>query len=205
MPTVWSFEGIVPVVDPTSYLHPSAVLIGDVVIGPGCYIGPGASLRGDFGRIVLGAGANVQDNCVLHTFPGRITLIEEDGHIGHGAILHSCAIRKGALIGMGAVVNDNAVIGEYAMVAALAFVKAGTEIAPRTLAAGVPARPLRSLSDQEVAWKAEGTRHYQQLARRCLASLRPVEDLTAPEPGRAVGPADPSLDPLHLHKAKREG
>ena len=123
--TVYAIDGVTPVVDPTAFVHPSAVLIGDVVVGPGCYVGPCASLRGDFGHIEMHAGANLQDCCVMHGFPGTGTIIEEEGHIGHGAVLHGCRIERNALVGMNAVVNDNAVVGESAIVAAMAFVKAG--------------------------------------------------------------------------------
>ncbi|MFL6662741.1 MAG: phenylacetic acid degradation protein PaaY, partial [Rhizobacter sp.] len=142
----YSIEGVVPVVDPSAYVHPTAVLIGDVIVGPGCYVGPCASLRGDFGRIVLERGANVQDTCVIHGFPSHDTVVEENGHIGHGAVLHSCVVRRDALVGMNAVVMDDAEVGEAAIVAACAFVAAGVKVPPRSLAAGVPARVLRGLS-----------------------------------------------------------
>jgi phenylacetic acid degradation protein len=168
---VYAIDGIVPVVDPTAFVHPTAVLIGDVIIGPDCYVGPCASLRGDFGRLILERGANLQDTCVMHGFPGTDTVVEEDGHIGHGAVLHGCRIGKNALVGMNAVIMDNAVIGESAIVAACAFVKAGVVIPPRSLAAGMPAKVIRPLSDEEIAWKSEGTQTYQDLTRRCLASM----------------------------------
>lgn len=182
--TVYAIDGIVPVVDPTAYVHPSAVLIGDVIVGPGCYVGPCASLRGDFGRLILERGANLQDTCVMHGFPGTDTVVEEDGHIGHGAVLHGCRIGRNALIGMNAVIMDNAVIGEAAMVAASAFVKAGVQIPARTLAAGVPAKVIRELSDEEIAWKVAGTRTYQDLTVRCLSTLQATMPLTAVEPDR---------------------
>ena len=180
----YSIEGVIPVVDPSAYVHPTAVLIGDVHVGPNCYVGPNASLRGDFGRIVLAAGANVQDNCVMHGFPQQDTVVEENGHIGHGAVLHSCVIRRDALVGMNAVVMDEAVVGEQAVVAACAFVPAGMQVAPRTLVAGVPAKLLRTLRDDEVAWKLTGTQTYQDLTRRCLASLTEVQALPKAEPDR---------------------
>ncbi|HQW21546.1 MAG TPA: phenylacetic acid degradation protein PaaY, partial [Rhodocyclaceae bacterium] len=102
MTKVYSIDGITPVVDPTAFVHPSAVLIGDVIVGPGAYIGPCASLRGDFGRIVVGTGVNVQDGCVMHCFPGCETLVEENGHIGHGAVLHGCIVRRNAMVGINA-------------------------------------------------------------------------------------------------------
>lgn len=180
----YEIDGITPVVDPTAFVHPTAILIGDVIVGAGCYIGPAASLRGDFGRLVLEPGANLQDTCVMHGFPGTDTVVEIDGHIGHGAVLHGCRIKRNALVGMNAVVMDNAIVGEAAMVAACAFVKAGMEIPARTLAAGVPAKLVRELSDQELAWKAEGTATYQQLTRRCLSTMHEVLPLTTVEPNR---------------------
>ena len=200
---VWSINGVTPVVDPTAFVHPSAVLIGDVLVGAGCYIGPAACLRGDFGRIDVRAGANLQDCCVMHGFPGTDTVVEEEGHIGHGAILHGCVVQRNALVGMNAVVNDNAVIGEAAIVAAMAFVKAGMIVPPRTLVAGVPAKVVRELTDQELKWKIEGTVSYQELARRSLATMVETEALTAAEPGRKRIEL-PELLPLSTTKAKSE-
>ena len=181
---VYAIDGIVPVVDPSAYVHPSAVLIGDVIVGPGCYVGPCASLRGDFGRLILEAGANLQDTCVMHGFPGTDTVVEENGHIGHGAVLHGCRISKNALVGMNAVIMDNAIIGESSIVAASAFVKASQVIPPRTLVAGVPAKIIRPLSEEEMAWKVDGTRTYQELTRRCLATLVETTPLAAVEADR---------------------
>ena len=202
--TVYALDGVVPVVDPTAFVHPSAVLIGDVIVGPGCYIGPAACLRGDFGHIEIRAGANIQDTCVLHGYPGLGTVVEEDGHIGHGAVLHGCRVERNGLVGMNAVVNDNAVVGDSAIVAAMAFVKAGMVIPPRTIAAGVPAKVLRALTDTELAWKAEGTRHYQDLARRSLATMRAVAPLPAPEPGRKRLDL-PEMLPLSVLKGRTRG
>ncbi len=181
---VFAIDGIVPVVDPTAFVHPSAVLIGDVIVGPGCYVGPCACLRGDFGRLILERGANLQDTCVMHGFPGTDTVVEEDGHIGHGAVLHGCRVGRNALVGMNAVIMDNAVIGESAIVAASAFVKAAAEIPARSLAAGSPARVIRELSDEEIAWKGQGTQTYQDLARRSLATMVECAPLAAVEAGR---------------------
>ena len=182
--TVYSIDGVTPVVDPTAFVHPAAVLIGDVIVGAGCYVGPAACLRGDFGHIEVRAGANIQDACVLHGFPGVGTVVEEDGHIGHGAVLHGCIVRRNALIGMNAVINDNADIGESSIVAAMAFVKAKMIVPPRTLAAGVPARIVRELTEMEMAWKIEGTQSYQELTRRSQRTMQATEPLSAPEPGR---------------------
>lgn len=181
----YSLDGMTPVVHPTAYVHPTAVLIGDVIVGPGCYVGPLAALRGDFGRIVLEEGANLQDTCVMHGFPESDTVVERHGHIGHGAVLHGCVIGADALVGMNAVVMDNARIGERSIVSAAAFVKAGFECPPQSLVMGAPAGVKRALSDEEVAWKQRGTREYQDLTRRCLASLvecAPLAEVEADRP-----------------------
>lgn len=197
----YSIEGVTPVVDPSAYVHPSAILIGDVIVGPDCYIGPCAALRGDFGRIILQRGANVQDTCVVHGFPSADTVIEENGHIGHGAVLHSCVVKRDALVGMNAVVMDEAEVGEKSIVAASAFVRAGMKIPPRSLVAGVPAKVLRELSEEEIAWKLEGTLTYQDLTRRCLTSMKEVEPLTAVEPDRPRVKA-PEVQPLIAAKRR---
>jgi phenylacetic acid degradation protein len=180
----YALENLVPAVDKTAFIHPTAVLIGDVIIGPHCYVGPNASLRGDFGRITMLEGSNVQDNCVLHSFPEKDCLVEENGHIGHGAILHGCLVQRNALIGMNAVVMDGAIIATESFVAASAFVKSGFECEPRSLIVGSPASVKRSLSEQEVAWKTKGTQEYKVLSQRCLKSLREVQPLTEPQPQR---------------------
>ena len=180
----YAIDGVVPVIHPSAYVHPTAVLIGDVIVGPDCYVGPCAALRGDFGRIVLHRGANVQDTCVVHGFPNQDTVVEENGHIGHGAVLHSCVVRRDALVGMNAVVMDEAVVGERAMVAACAFVPAGMKIAEQTLVAGVPAKVIRLLKDEEIDWKRIGTETYQDLTRRCLATLTEVQPLAQAEANR---------------------
>lgn len=187
---VYAIDGITPVIDPTAYVHPTAVLIGDVIVGPGVYIGPLASLRGDFGRIVLQEGSNVQDTCVIHGVGGNDTVVDVDGHIGHGAVLHGCTIERNAMVGMNAVVMDQAVIGESSIVAAMAFVKIGLVVPPRSLVVGAPARILRELSDEEVAGKSFGTRQYQMLTRRCLRTMEAVDPLTAVEPDRLRLTAD---------------
>jgi phenylacetic acid degradation protein len=181
---VYSLEGITPVVHPEAFVHETAVLIGDVLIGAGCYIGPHASLRGDFGRIIVEQGANVQDTCVMHSFPGKDCIVERDGHIGHGAVLHGCRIGRNAMVGMNAVVMDDVVIGESSIVGAMAFVSAKFECPSRSLVVGVPAKVKRQLGDGEVEWKSRGTLEYQELAQRCLATLVKTEALTEAESGR---------------------
>lgn len=181
---VYAIDGVVPVVDPSAYVHPTAVLIGDVIVGPGVYIGPLASVRGDFGRIVMKAGSNLQDTCVVHGTHENDTIIDVDGHVGHGAVLHGCVVGRNALIGMNAVVMDGAVVGEDSIVGAMAFVRAGMDIPARRLVLGAPARIVRELSDSDVKAKVYGTRQYQRLTLRCLASMERVEPLVAEEPGR---------------------
>ena len=193
---VYSIDGLIPVVDPSAFVHPQAVLIGDVVVGAGCYVGPGASLRGDFGRIIMSAGSNVQDCCVLHSFPSKDTLLEVEAHIGHGAVLHGCTIRRGALIGIGAIVMDDVVVEEEAFVGAASFVRAGFVVPARTLVTGVPARIVRDLKPEELAWKTAGTREYQALTVRCLATLRVCQPLAAPEADRPRLGGSPAV-PLH--------
>lgn len=182
--TCYRIDGITPVVHPEAFVHPDAVLIGDVIVGAGCYIGPCACLRGDFGRIILETGANIQDTCVMHGFPGTDTLVEEDGHIGHGAVLHGCRIGKNVLVGMNAVIMDNAAIGESSIVAAMSFVKAGFKGPPRSLVVGSPAAVKRPLRDDEIEWKTRGTREYQELARRSLATMEACTPLAAMEQNR---------------------
>jgi phenylacetic acid degradation protein len=202
MVRVYAIDGITPVVHPQAYVHPSATIIGDVIVGPRVYVGPSASLRGDFGRIVIEEGANIQDCCIVHGFPGNDTVIERDGHIGHGAIIHSARIGRNALVGMNCVVNDNAVIGEEAIVAAMAFVKAGMQVPRRTLVAGIPARIVREVTDDEMAWKTEGTRLYHNLAVRSLQTMQETVALTAPEPERRRFDL-PAVVPLSEWKARK--
>lgn len=199
MVKVYEINGVRPVVHPTAYVHPTAVLIGDVIVGARCYIGPLASLRGDFGRLIVEEGANLQDTCVMHGFPGCDTVVGQDGHIGHGAVLHGCRIGRNALVGMNAVVMDNAVVGAESIVAAMSFVRAGMEIPPRSMVVGTPAKVMRPLRDEEVAWKSGGTAQYQELAVRSAQTMREVEALIEVEADRKRIHWESSL-PLHLHK-----
>jgi len=184
MVKVYEINGVTPVVHPSAYVHPSAVLIGDVIVGARCYVGPLASMRGDFGRLILEEGANLQDCCVMHGFPGDETVVEADGHIGHGAVLHGCRIKRNAMVGMNAVVMDRAVVGEQSIVAAMSFVKAGMLIAPRSMVMGAPAVVVRELSEKEIAWKTFGTRQYHNLSARSMQTMREVDALTEVEPDR---------------------
>lgn len=180
----YSIEGIVPVVHPGAFVHETAVLIGDVIIADACYVGPNAVLRGDFGRILLEEGSNLQDTCVVHTFPGKDCIVAADGHIGHGAVLHGCRIERNALVGMNAVVMDDAVIGEESIVGAMAFVPSGFTCPERSMVVGAPARIIREVRENEIQWKSQGTKEYQQLAVRSRCSLILVEPLEEPETDR---------------------
>ncbi len=202
MVKVYEINGVRPVVHPSAYVHPTAVLIGDVIVGPRCYVGPLASLRGDFGRLVLEEGVNVQDTCVMHGFPGADTVVEVDGHIGHGAVLHGCRIGRNALVGMNAVVMDNAVVGAESIVAAMCFVKANMAIPPRSMVVGTPARIVREVTDDELAWKNVGTGQYHELAVRSRETMREVEAATEVEPDRQRMQWKSSL-PLHEHKKSK--
>ncbi|MFT4925362.1 MAG: phenylacetic acid degradation protein [Phenylobacterium sp.] len=174
---IYAIDNLIPVIKNHCYIHPSAEIIGDVIIEEHCYIGPGAVLRGDFGRIFVGHHSNVQDNCVLHSFPDKDCHLEPFSHIGHGAILHGCTIGENALIGMNAVVMDDSKIGAESMVAACSFVRAKFICEPRSMVMGVPGKVTRSLSEQEVTWKKQGTGEYIELAERSINTMREVTAL----------------------------
>lgn len=201
MAHVYEVDGVVPVVAPTAFVHPDAVLTGDVIVGDHCYVGPLASLRGDFGRVTVADGANVQDACLLHCFPGRDVVVREDGHIGHGAVLHGCTVEPGALIGINSVVMDGAVVGERAFVGANALVPEGMRVPDRHLALGTPATIRRELESAELDWKANGTRLYQELADRCRRTLAPADPLDRVDPERSrVSTGDGEAAPLREHR-----
>lgn len=202
MVKVYAIDGVIPVVDPAAFVHPRAVLVGDVVVGPGAYVGPCASLRGDIGRVRVGAGANVQDHCLMHTFPGAECVVGDWGHIGHGAVMHGATVGDHALVGMNSVLMDGCVIGDAAFVAAMSFVPGGFEVPARHLAAGIPVKVRRELTDDELAWKRRGTEEYHRIAARSLATLEEVEALTALEPNRPELPVEPHV-PLHI--ARKQG
>ena len=177
----YAIDNVIPVVHPNAFVHPTAVLIGDVILEEGVYIGPFASLRADFGQIHVCKNSNVQDNCVIHGFPKSITLIEEYGHIGHAAILHGCTIGKNVLVGMNSVILDEAEIGENTIIGDNSTVKAKAVIPANVLALGSPAKVVRDLLEQEIEWKRNGTNEYIHLAQRCISSLREVEPLISLE------------------------
>tara|TARA_R110001632_G_scaffold1883_1_gene8359 strand:+ start:21939 stop:22535 length:597 start_codon:yes stop_codon:yes gene_type:complete len=174
---IYSFQGYIPVVHESSFVHPLAAVTGNVIIGKNCYIGPGAAIRGDWGQIILEDGVNVQENCTVHMFPGKSITLKESAHIGHGAIIHGANIGRNVLVGMNTVIMDDAVIGDESIVGAMAFVKAETKIPNRSLVVGNPAIIIKQVSDEMIAWKTKGTQLYQQLPKDCHDSLREVEPL----------------------------
>ena len=183
---IYEFEGFVPVVHESAFVHPNATVTGNVVIGRDVYVGPGAAVRGDWGRIVIEDGCNVQENCTVHMFPGVTVLLEEGAHLGHGAIVHGARIGRNALIGMNAVVMDNAFVGTGCIVGALCFVPAAMQIPERTVVVGNPARVVKDVSDEMLAWKSQGTRLYQRLPDQLHRSLRPCEPLREVPADRAT-------------------
>jgi carbonic anhydrase/acetyltransferase-like protein (isoleucine patch superfamily) len=186
--SVYRFEGFVPVIHESAFVHPKAAVTGNVIIGRDVYIGPGAAIRGDWGGIVISDGCNVQENCTVHMFPGVTVVLEESAHIGHGAIVHGARIGRNSLIGMNAVIMDNAVVGGECIVGALCFVPAGMQIPDRKVVVGNPAKIVKDVSDEMIAWKTEGTRLYQSLPAQLRESLEEVEPLREVEPGRPVQP-----------------
>lgn len=174
---IYSFQGYIPVVDESSFVHPLAAVTGNVVIGKNCYIGPGAAIRGDWGQIVLEDGVNVQENCTIHMFPGKSIRLKESAHVGHGAIIHGANLGKNCLIGMNAVLMDDANVGDESIIGALAFVPAEMVIPMRSLVVGNPAKIIKEVSDEMIAWKTKGTQLYQQLPADCHQSLKEVAPL----------------------------
>ena len=174
---IYAFDDFVPVVHESAFVHPLAAVTGNVVIGRDVYVGPGAAIRGDWGAIVIEDGCNVQECCVVHMFPGVTVVLEESAHIGHGAIVHGARIGRNALVGMNATIMDNAVIGAECIVGALTFVPSEMQVPPRKVVVGNPARVVKDVTDEMVAWKTEGTRLYQALPARLHATLREVEPL----------------------------
>lgn len=175
---VYSYKGFIPVIHPSSYIHPLAAVIGNVIIGKDVYVGPSASIRGDIGGIIIEDGCNIQDNCTLHMFPGVTMLLQEGAHIGHGAIIHGAQLGKNTMVGMNAVLMDDVELGENSIVGALTFVKVGMKIPPRSLVLGNPGRIVKELSDEMIDWKTKGTLLYQGLPKECLETSHEVEPLT---------------------------
>ena len=199
-PVIYSFNGIVPVVHETAFVHPQAVVTGQVAIGRDVYIGPGAALRGDWGAIEIADGCNVQENCTVHMFPGVTVVLEAGAHIGHGAIIHGARIGRNALVGMNAVVMDNAAIGAGCIVGALCFVPAEMQVPERKVVVGNPARIVKDVSDEMLAWKSDGTVLYQRLPGELHGSLREVQPLRVRPEGWGARPRDTALRPWSRNK-----
>lgn len=198
--TIYEFQGMRPVVHESAFVHPLAAVIGNVTIGRDVYVGPGAAIRGDWGAVEIGDGCNVQENCVIHAFPGVTVVLEESAHMGHGSIVHGARIGKNALIGMNAVVMDRCVIGAGAIVGALSLVREGTEVPERMIAAGNPAKIIKPVSDEMLAWKTEGTKLYQSLPAQLHNTLRECEPLRSLPSDRP--PVLPSYETWQQRKSR---
>ena len=174
---VYSFKGFVPVVHESSFIHPQASVIGNVIIGKDVYVGPSAVIRGDWGGIVIEDGCNVQENCTVHMFPGKTITLKEGAHIGHGAIIHGANVGRNCLVGMNAVLMDDVELGDECIVGALSFLKAGMQIPARKMVVGNPAQIVKDVSDDLIGWKTKGTALYQQLPKDCFETMMEVEPL----------------------------
>lgn len=179
---VYAYKNFIPVIHPSSFVHPQACVTGNVIIGKDCYIGPGAALRGDWGAIVLEDGCNVQENCTIHMFPGLTVLLKAGAHIGHGAVIHGATIGRNCLVGVNAVIMDHVVLEDECIVGALGFIKEGEQIPRRSLLAGNPAKIIKQVSDEMMQWKAQGTALYQALPKEMqeeFYACEPLQELPA--------------------------
>jgi len=184
MASIFEFQGFKPVIAESAFIHPNATVVGNVEIGEHVYVGPGAAIRGDWGKIVIEDGCNVQENCTIHMFPGVTVHLKPGAHIGHGAIVHGGQIGANTLIGMNAVIMDNVVVGDECIVGALCMVPAEMKIPNRKVVVGNPAKIVKDVSDEMIAWKTEGTRLYQALPDQLRQSLKPCEPLREVPPNR---------------------
>ena len=174
---IYQFNGIKPVIDKSTFIHPLACVTGNVKIGKNVYIGPGCALRGDWGKIIIEDGCNIQENCTVHMFPGLTVMLKENAQIGHGAIIHGAVIGKDCLVGMNAVVMDEVELGDESIVGALAFIKQGEKIASRSLVVGNPAQKIREVTNEMLEWKKKGTALYQELPKLYYDTLKPCTPL----------------------------
>lgn len=180
MANIFEFKGHKPVVHRSAFIHPNASVTGNVIIGKKVYIGPGAAIRGDFGKIIIEDGCNVQENCTIHMFPGVTVLLKQGSHIGHGAIVHGATIGKNVLVGMNAVIMDNVVIGDHCIIGALTFVPDNMRIPEKKVVVGSPAKIVKEVSDEMIKWKSEGTAIYRQLSEECHKTLKPCKPQERP-------------------------
>lgn len=197
---IYEFNGFIPIVHETAFIHPQAVVTGDVWIGADVYIGPGAAIRGDWGRIVIEDGCNVQENCTIHMFPGVEVRLKKAAHVGHGAIIHGATLGENCMIGMNAVLMDEVEIGDECIVGAMSFISAKTKIPNRKVVVGNPARVIKDVSDEMIAWKTQGTKMYQALPAQCHATLREVHPLREAENNRPTHPVNYDIWKNHERK-----
>ena len=174
---ICAFNDFIPIIHESSFIHPLAAVTGNVIIGKDCYVGPGAAIRGDWGEIIIEDGCNIQENCTIHMFPGTTVLLKESAHIGHGAIIHGATIGKNCLVGMNAVIMDNVILGDECIVGALSFIKADSIYEKRNVIAGNPAKIIKEVSDEMIAWKTEGTLLYQKLPAEMSLTWKQCEPL----------------------------
>lgn len=174
---IYSFKGFIPVIHESSFIHPLAAVTGNVIIGKNCYIGPGAAIRGDWGRINIEDGCNVQENCTIHMFPGVTVVLKENAHIGHGAVIHGAMIGKNCLVGMNSVIMDHVEIGDESIIGALTLIKEGEKIPSRSVVVGNPGKIVKEVSDDMISWKTEGTQLYQSLPREMSEHSKPCDPL----------------------------
>jgi phenylacetic acid degradation protein len=163
--SIYKFEKKIPKIAKTSYVHPQAAIIGDVEIADGCFIGAGAVLRGDFGKVSIGRGTSIQENCVIHV-GGRMVSIGSDVIIAHGAILHDTTIKPYVLVGMGSILMSGVVCEDHVMIAAGSIVKENFHIPSNVVVAGNPARMIKPLSDDQRERIHQGVKTYQDLVKR---------------------------------------
>ena len=183
---IYEFKGFIPVVHESAFVHPQAAVTGNVIIGKDVYIGPFAAIRGDWGGIIIEDGCNVQENCTIHMFPGVTVLLKAGAHIGHGAVIHGATIGKNCLVGMNSVIMDNVDIGDECIVGALSFVKAEEKIPSRSLVVGNPAKIIKTVSDEMIAWKTKGTALYQSLPSEMNQYWKATEPLSALPENRPI-------------------
>lgn len=189
---IYSFKEFIPVIHESSFIHPQAAITGNVIIGKNCYVGPGAAIRADWGKIIIEDGCNVQENCTIHMFPGLTVLLKENAHIGHGAVIHGSTIGKNCLVGMNSVIMDHVELGDECIVGALTFIKEGEKIPDRSLIAGNPGKIIKQVSDEMIAWKTKGTELYQSLPKTMF------EKSSVTEPLREIPANQPDQDSFYI-------
>ena len=178
----YKFKSFTPYIHPSAFVHPLAAITGCVRVGKNVYIGPFAVLRGDLGEIVVEDGCNIQEHCMVHMFPGITVHLEENVHVGHGAIIHGAKIGSNTLVGMNSVIMDDCVIGKECIIGAMSFIKERSVFEQRSLIVGNLAKKVKDVTDDMILWKTKGTELYQQLAQDCLEELKETEPLSEMPP-----------------------